>query len=250
MTTPCPHCGQQLAIVPVSSGMMKFRALTDRPMTTLENAAATPFDMPAAAVPGEWQKITPVGRLETKDITTALYDSGVSFALITLAAGAVVYAAGWPWLVAPAGGLGVAMWRYFGGLRLARSLLEIVETLTQTDFNRDGQVGKPVEHVVKVEVKNNNQWQFATLPGQPAALIALAKAVISGVSFAERPATDLGLTQEEYGKLRDVFIDRGWAAWNHPTRRQAGVTLTVSGKAVLRSIAAAPLPQDDAGTEL
>lgn len=215
---------------------------------TINSAAATPFDaLPAAPATGDWQKVTPVGRLEPKDITTAIYDSGISFALITLAAGAVVYAAGWPWLVAPAGGLGVAMWRYFGGLRLARSLLEVVESITQTDLNHDGKVGK-TEHVVKVEIKDRGKWQFATLPGKPAALVSFAQAVIAnqpGVSFSERTAVDAGLTQEQYGDLRDVFIDRGWAVWNHPTRRQAGVTLTVSGKAVLRSIAASPLPQDE-----
>jgi hypothetical protein len=120
----------------------------------------------------------------------------------------------------------------------------VVETITKTDLNHDGKVGRP-EHIVKVEMKNSGKWQFATLPGQPAALVALAAAVVSGGSFAERTATDAGLTQEQYSDLRDIFVDRGWAVWNHPTRRQQGVTLTISGKAVLRSIAASPLPQDE-----
>lgn len=244
---PCPYCGK--ALVVVKENYPWSVTLPQRQMTQLENVAATPFSLPTApAGGGKWQKVTPVGRLEPKDITTALYDSGVSFVLITLAGSALVYAAGWPWLVAPAGGLVVAMWRYFGGLGLAESLLEMVETITQTDLNRDGAVGQ-TKHVVRVEVKDKDRWQFATLPGQPAALVSLAQKVSAGQSFTERTAADAGLTQDEFSDLRDVFVDRQWAVWNHDTRRQQGVTLTLSGKAVLRSIAAAPLPTED-GAEI
>jgi hypothetical protein len=240
----CPYCKQQLSIIPFNSPVSTFF----NRHTTFENASPTPFSMPITAQPTDYQKVTPIARLEPRDVTTALYDSGVSFVLVALAGGAIAYAAGLPWLVSPAGGLTIAMWRYFGGLNLARSLLEIVETITHKDIDKDGVVGKPT--VVKVEVKNKGTWQFATLPGKPENLVALAQAITTGESFAERTATDKGLTQEEYSNLRDMFVDRGWAAWNHKTRRQAGVTLTVSGKSVLRSIAAAPLPQDDAGVEL
>jgi hypothetical protein len=130
-------------------------------------------------------------------------------------------------------------------------LLEVVETLTNTDLNRDGNVGKKIEHVVKVEVKNKGLWQFATLPGQPAALVALAQAITTKrETFAERTATNAGMTQEEFGKLRDIFVNRGWASWNNPTVRTQGLTITFNGKAILRSIAASPLPQDDAEVEL
>jgi len=241
--TQCPYCHQSVALIPVG-----FANRPDRYPITLESAAVTPWAMPPAAAASDYQKITPIARLEPRDITTAIYDSGVSFALVALAGGAISYAAGWPWLVSPASGLAVAIWRYFGGLSLARSLLEVVETITQKDIDKNGIVGKPAP-VVKVEVKNQRKWQFATLPGKQEALIALAQAITAGESFAERTATDKGLTQEQYSDLRDVFIDRGWAVWNHPTRRQAGVALTVSGKMVLRSIAAAPLPQDDAEVE-
>ena len=154
----------------------------------------------------------------------------------------MAYAAGWPWLVAPAGGLSVAIWRYFGGLGLARSLLEVVETFTQKDLNQDGRIGKK-QTEVKVVFKNpeTRQWLFAELPGAHTDLIKLAA---SG-EFTERSATNAGLTQEQFGILRDKFVDRRWAVWNHPVSRQQGVSLTLSGRAVLREIANSPLPDDE-----
>lgn len=240
-STQCPYCHQSVALIPVG-----FAHQPDRYPVSLESAVASPLALSPAAAPGEYQKITPIARLEPKDITTALYDSSVSFVLVSLAGGAAVWALGWPWVVAPAIGLAAAVWRYFGGLSLARSLLEVVETITQKDIDHDGKAGKKQEHVVRVEMKDRGKWQFANLPGEPAALISLAQAITAdGDTFSERTATDAGLTQEQFSDLRDIFVDRGWAVWNHPTRRQQGVTLTLSGKAVLRSIAASPLPQDE-----
>jgi hypothetical protein len=154
---------------------------------------------------------------------------------------------GWPWYTPPAVGFVVFGLRYFGGMRLAQSLLEIVESLTHRDLDGNGQVGaaKPEPPlVVRVETKSEDsrRWQFADLPGQPAAVQALAAAVLAGGGFTERTAVDCGLTQEAFGKIRDLFIDRGWAKWNHPDRRQQGVTLHRGGMSVLRAIAETPIP--------
>jgi hypothetical protein len=81
--------------------------------------------------------------MEPKDVTTALYDAGVSFGLITLPAVGLCYSLNWPLWVAPSAGVSVALWRYFGGMSLAQGLLEIVETITNTDLNRDGVTGPP-----------------------------------------------------------------------------------------------------------
>jgi len=239
--TYCPHCGESLTISPTavsSSRWQKYR--TFQHSAQLSGSGAPGF--------GDWEKVTPISRLEPRDVTTALYDCGVSFGLVSLAlVGPVWYFEQLPWWISPAGGLVVALWRYFGLMSVARSLLEVVETITQADINDDGQVGPPQRQVVSVEVKNESgqRWQFADLPGSPQAVQGLAVAVLAGESFSERSAVSAGLTQEDFRSLRDLFLDRGWCEWNHPTRKQQGLKLLRSGRSVLRAIAYSPLPQDD-----
>lgn len=240
----CPHCGRTIELSK-PTGYQPARLVTSRRhgYRLQSSAAAIAGGQPPAG--GDWQKITPVGRLEPKDITTSLYDAGISFGLVTIGALGVVWWQEWPVWMAPATGFTIGMWRYFGGIKLASGLLEVVETVTGADINGDGNVGdKPAPPpVVKVELRDDGgHWQFADLPGEPDSLQALAQAVTDGDSFAERTATNCGYTQEQWGSLRDVFIDRGWAKWNHPTRRQQGVSLLRGGRMVLKTIAATPLP--------
>lgn len=135
---------------------------------------------------------------------------------------------------------GIWFWRVhkYDGLLIHR-----IEEATGIDWNQDGQVGQPEPQTVKVEVKeeNSGRWQFAELRIAQGKLKELSKAILSGQTFAERTATDSGLSQEEFRDLRDKFIDRGWAQWNHPTRRQQGVSLTHRGRFILQTIAHEPM---------
>jgi hypothetical protein len=256
--TQCPHCQAQLVIMPGSQVHGGWRQLP-----VMQQTAAGAFPEPAVTT-GDWQRVTPIGRLEPRDITTAIYDAGVSFGLVTIAAGFTVVLldvydccgdlqAHWTrdWWLAPAAGLAVALFRYFDGVGLAKSLLEIVETLVSRDIDGDGQVGQPQPppQTVRVEMRHNDpagqRWQIADLDLDPAKLRALAAAVVAGQSFAERTASAAGLTQDEFGRLRDKLIAQRWAVWNHPTRRQNGVTLTLSGQSLFRTIAHTPLPRSD-----
>jgi hypothetical protein len=215
----------------------------------LQHAVSIPGGAAPEPAFGDYQKTTPVSRLEPRDVLTAGLDAGVSFGLITIAGAGACWYLEWPLVLAPAGGLAIAIWRYFDGLALARGLLEIVETITGKDIDHNGKVGKPEPpHTVRVELGETNQgyrrWQYADFAIEPALLVKLAQVVLSGESFSERTATDIGLTQKDFAGLRDEFIARGLAKWNHPERRQQGVSLTRGGLLALQVIVDTPLPDD------
>jgi hypothetical protein len=101
------------------------------------------------------------------------------------------------------------------------------------------------QSTITVKVKTNVGWHYRELPGEPKALQGLAHRVSLGDSFSERTATAAGLTQDQFRELTDIFVSRGWAEWRNPQRKQQGVELGRNGRAVLRAIAASPLPEDD-----
>ena len=247
--TYCPHCGQSLSISPLSPGPGRsgWQQLTTLQHSQQLNNFST---VPMVASAAEWQKVTPVSRLEPKDVVTSVFDAGVSFLLVTVGAAGVCWYFEVDLWIALAAGFLVALWRYFGGLSLAKSLLEVVETVTQRDIDQDGEIGQPEpeRHTVRVEVKSDQgqRWQFADLPGSPGALQSLASEILSGNTFSERTAVKCGFTQEEFSSLRGLFLERGWAEWKHPTRKQQGVKLHWSGKHILRAICNAPLPYSPA----
>jgi len=139
----CPHCGQPIimtaAPAPVRAGRWRANSITMH-SSAASLAGSAP---PAPTAGGDWQRITPVGRLEPRDITTAIYDAAISFGLITIGGVAVAWWLEWPVVIGPASGFSAAMWRYFGGVRLAQGLLEVVESLTNRDINKDGHIGNP-----------------------------------------------------------------------------------------------------------
>ncbi len=137
--THCPNCDHPLIIM----AARPVRQPAWQPgLATLQHSA--PMQSTSVSVePGdEWQRITPIGRLSTGDVTTAIYDAGVSFVLVTIASGVAIwlinglefggYIIDLGWWAAPVSGVSVALWRYFDGMGIARGLLEIVETLKQS----------------------------------------------------------------------------------------------------------------------
>ena len=226
----CPHCKSQLFVVP--AGDRPARVTSFERMRLLESSADIQFGSNGAIdMAGDWHRSTPVSKLEPRDVITSLMDAGVSFALVSIGASFAFWLAEMPWLTGVACGFCFGCIRYFVDLSKAKDLLSIIERFT----SREPDTIIP-QSTVRVEVKSEKAWQFADLPGTQSALIELAKSALSTKSFSERTATRAGLTQEEFGKLRDIFIDRGWATWNHPTRKQQGVTISRNGRAVLRAI--------------
>ena len=246
MSHHCPHCGRPVVVRLRAGGSTAGGWRQKRLLSSTAPALPGPG---SSAHEREYEKVTPIGRLEPRDVTTALYDAAVSCGLVTVGVGAVCWLAEAPLIAAPALGSGfvVGCLRYFGGLSLAKSLLEMVESVIDRDIDGDGHVGAPpaTAHTVRVEVKEaeGKRYQFAHLGVEPATLHALAVAVLrGGDSFSERTATRAGLTQDEFRNLRDEFVSRGWAAWNHPTRKQQGVSITRGGQFILRAIRDTPLP--------
>lgn len=251
--TYCPNCGQQLVISAqsdaprsrslIQSGWQQTRQLESSQQ--LHNISTATPEMPT----GDWQKVTPVGRLTAQDVTTSIYDAGVSGGLVTITVFGICWYFDWPPIISPVVGAGVLLLRYFGGISLAKSLLEIVETVTQRDIDQDGQIGNepPLapSQTVRVEIKETGEakrWRFEEFAIEPAKLYSLASRVISGESFSERTATEVNLTQEEFRQLRNKFLAANLARWNHPTRKQQGVSLTRGGRAILRAVLDTPLP--------
>lgn len=246
----CPHCGGHLTIgmagVPphiISGHSSKSRTYQSSVKTALPQVASTmPIDDPTQ----DWQRVTPVGRLTPVDVTTSIYDGLISFLLVTLGLSGLLWYTDMPLVVAPATGFAVACWRYFGGMRLAKSLLEMIETLSERKEAEP--VEQQIKHTLSVETKTESgkRWQFADLPGQPAALQEFAQRVIEDIgTFSERTAVKCKMTQDEYSDLSDIFVDRFWAIRRHQTLKRLGVNLTQNGKSVLRAIASSTIPSPE-----
>ena len=62
--------------------------------------------------------------------------------------------------------------------------------------------------------------------------------VDDGMSFSEPEMAGRGpLTGPEFRRMRDDFLDWGWAAWRNPDNHREGVELTAAGWHVLRALA-------------
>ena len=215
--------------------------------------------------PGQgWERITPIDRLNREDVWTALLDAVATFGIVSIVGGITVmfiYVVaptsytigeetyhlhlGW-WLLGAVPVLGAlgGMVRYFGGLQLAKNLLEIVESAIDVSRPEPQPEPEPQRHVIGVEIKESSgRWQFGELPGSDLAVYDLAWAVIKlAQSFSERTALDSGFNQGEWNRLRDLFLDRSWVKWINPDRRQVGLTLTPTGKYILTAIIDSPPP--------
>ena len=229
----CPRCGY---------------AQTQQPWTQARRLESTAgLNLPGLPTPlnvtSAYRK-TPVRKMElVADVAVPLAQAVVSGLLVGgLSTPLFAAAQNIPWYAGIyVGALSVGVvW----GFRMAASkeTLWVVEELTGSDIDGDGHAGPPPAYGVRAELRTEAGWQFSTLPGDPAALHALAGAVTGGDSFSERTATAAGLSQPEWFKLRDEFIERNWAYWKNPNRPQVGIELLRAGRAVLRSVAATPPP--------
>lgn len=232
----CPHCGKPIALVPAGSGWIQSHKFdSDAPSilpTPVPASGAFDYERRVPARPATWES----------DFLVPLAQSVVWGIIGGLASLAGPMLAGWPWWSPlPMAGLSMSLAWWLISSDHQRALW-IIEKIIQHDIDGDGQIASPPAYGVSVEVKGEKQWQFAHLPGEPIAVFKLAQMVAGGDSFSERTATNAGLTQDEWRRLRDEFVKREWAVWNHPTRRQQGVTLGLRGKSTLRTIAATPPP--------
>lgn len=265
--TRCPHCNRPITVhLDASSDIDGFKPIPGGWRRTEQSEMSSTVRAPLLTeysdddfpvkTEASYERITPIDRLKPVDILTSLMDAGVTFCLISLGIGGACWYWEAPYIIVPAisSGFLAGCLRYYGGLALAKSLLQTIESVTKRDLDQDGHIGQPPppqQHTVRVELKETNDqgshYQFANLGLEPDKLYALAVAVLRGDSFSERTATRYNLTQDEFRSLRDEFIERGWAQWNHPSRKQQGVSLTRGGQFILRAIRDTPLPSPTAG---
>ena len=133
-------------------------------------------------------------------------------------------------------------------LRFVNSLLWVAEEIFQTDFDGDEEIGQPTVNRVEVELRRNGKpWKFESLEISQDRLIKLARAVANGQSFANRTALECGIPREEFEKLRNKFVSRGWAEWKGEPGSTLGVRLTDEGLDIIAEMATTPLPRANHG---
>lgn len=245
----CPNCGAKIEISlsvadkPAGRGLTLFQSSRKSIFT---NAAAPAIPTLPTGYTAERQS---PAFLPTKEsnVIVPLLESLITGAFIGVSVlGVTMYNFGF-WAGLTWGGVSFLGASFVQWIRLTgnyRNLLWRLETITGQDLDSSGEVGKPEPPPppIRVEVQEGQSLKFAELPGDRAALIEFAKKVNSGiVTFSESGARRAGYGAAEFGRLRDVFIARHWAYWNHPTQRQQGVSLRGSGRTILRELAV-PLP--------
>lgn len=233
--TKCPLCGGVLFLSGEPGNGWQRDAKFE--------ATASPFgDAPMMA--GSWSKSIPHSKIEPRDVLTSLMDAGVTALFCGVAGGGLAAFThadpiGWAGIGAFCG----AAFRYFDGMGIARNLTQAIEEWTSAEPETPTKPA-PVAHVIRAEtVDQNGNWRFASIDVPAHILSKFANDVeLSEKTFSERTATGAGMTQAQFSTLRDQFIESGWARWNHPERKQNGVSLTKKGEAIIRAIASEPLP--------
>lgn len=119
-------------------------------------APAGPVSLPAE--PSEWEKTTPVGRLQPVDVTTAVYDASVVMIIIMILSGIGIFLVYlifdfyiW-WEGAPIVGFCAFAIRYFGGLNLAKGLLEIAEYFTSAPDQPEPEIIKAEPEEIQLHI--------------------------------------------------------------------------------------------------
>jgi hypothetical protein len=239
----CPHCNNQIQAIAADG-------LTYSPETGFKTFASdTPWrsgSLPLPPNPGEYERRIPFRAPSIQhDILPSLAAAGVT-GLFGVACSLTASAlTDWPfWVALPVGLVG-------GSLAWLVTQQQHQGTLYQferfTTFEPQTPQSAPLQthqSTITVRVKEAGGWHYRELPGEPKALQSLAHRAGLGDSFSERTATGAGLTQDQFRELTDIFVSRGWAEWRNPQRKQQGVELGRNGRAVLRAIAAAPLPDE------
>lgn len=132
-------------------------------------------------------------------------------------------------------------------LKFVNSLLWVAEEIFNTDFDGDEEIGEPRQpERLQVEIRENGSRELDELEIGRQRLTVLARLIfLDGKGFAERTAEEAGINREEWVRLRDRFIDRGWAIWKNASAPKSGIVLRRKGAGLLRGLLAPTLPSGD-----
>jgi len=267
----CPHCGGEIefnAVVRKGEASMPERRIiqtvqrgreTFARYTTLSDSTRSKFGEVASTPTFTKAERTSPARAASveSDVSVPLLQSAVTGMVFMLGSVPFVVAAHGAWYVPLliGGGTFAIAWGVL--LRAHRSLLWVVETITNRDIDQDGAIGTSPPPDVHVELsigdEEGKRYEYEDLPvgrkGGYHGLRAFARAVTTGnppASFAEREAAVYGYTRAEWQRLRNKFLDHNWAAWNNAHEPKQGVVLLEAGREVLRKIVTTPLPRERA----
>lgn len=124
-------------------------------------------------------------------------------------------------------------------LRFVNSLLWVAEEIFQTDFDGDEEIGQPgLPERLQVEITENGvPRELDELEIGRQRLTTLARLIfLEGRGFAERTAEEAGINREEWVRLRDRFIGRGWATWKNASAPKSGIVLRRKGAGLLQGL--------------
>lgn len=240
----CPHCHR-----PIRSRR------SARPGHTFEMSASAPpwpqADSPAPTYT-EATKRSPVRAASMdSDVFVPFFQALITSVVIAILAIPLTILMAWPWqcpLLAFCLVLPLAWWGFVSD---QRSTLWAVETIINEDLNGDGYIGAQAALPpprVEVEVREGPVTQLHDLPGDLDALSNFARGVIDHRwRFSERGAAASGYGATTFKELRTIFIERGWAVWNHPNYPQQGVALTRKGAEILIQLGDTPPSPTDGG---
>lgn len=229
----CPNCGQK---IPNPAGdwlpTKTFESTAMIPGQTNSDQAGQPsFSMAYRKTPWRKPEFAP-------DVLIPLSQSVISGLLSAIVMSiAAIFIKSWPPY------LGLLAFPVVVALGWLLSMVSdrglwIIEKITGTDQDDD----EPKKKIIEIEVKNDHTRHIAELPGDEEYLRKFCQWVAAGDSFSESTAQKCGYGVTNFRNLRDIFVSRRWGLWKNADHPQQGIELTVSGKQIIRSLAATPPP--------
>lgn len=223
----CPHCGY-----PIHTDWQQYRSYSNTVRSPLSSELPSSIQVASA-----YRKI-PFRKMElASDVLVPLAQACITGMMVAVLVTACLPFFEWPWFSGIYSGLftTVIMWGF--RLALSKNTLWIVEEIIGRDIDGDGQAGRSYRSI-RLEIKQGRKTMLADLPGDENTLIRFARHMSQGASFSERAAAESGYGVSNFRKLRDIFVQREWAAWNNPAHPQQGLVLTDDGRQIIQAIAA------------
>jgi hypothetical protein len=156
-----------------------------------------------------------------------------------LLAGLIVAGAGlwfdWPnpWFIAGSVSGCVSFWWFISSIHLWR-----VDKYNVPYFAPEP-MQEVTPQITPITIHMDKQISMVDLPASPEQLKDLSTGLLAGMSFSEASWSGEGriFSRDEFRKLRDVWLQKGWCAWANPKSKNQGISLTRQGAAVCRTLA-------------
>lgn len=255
LVVTCQHCGKlnrfrpyprpgQLAVKPQSTSRLNhlFESETRSPFGGQHSLRSE-----AATLPGNYDKTTPVSKIETGDITAAAYDAGISLAIAGVGATGIMLLVGYSeWYVAgPMLGFVVGAGRYFGMVNFAKGLTKIIESWGSDEVEVI-EAPEPLPKVPPLEVVHKNErgaiqsiQRFNHLPQNVLENFPhfAQQAEIKGLSVDAWTGAGGVFSKSEFNELMNALAEAGIVEWVNPNAKAQGRRVTRSGARALAELA-------------